>query len=73
MEDVQDQCLGERQERFIQKSLKDFIFQDQQPPPKPSDLFFRQNWGTGGRTSKCPLSGFVMDIPTAHPVEELCR
>ena len=44
MEDASDQCLGERQEKFIQKSLKDIVFQDQQPPPKPSDLFSGQNW-----------------------------
>ena len=45
MEDASDQCLGERQEKFIQKSLKDVVFQDQQPPPNPSDLFSGQNWG----------------------------
>ena len=28
MQDASDQCLGERQEMFIQKLLKDFVFQD---------------------------------------------
>lgn len=40
--------------------------------PFPSDLFSGQNGGTGGKTSKCPLPSFLKDLPTAHPVEEMC-
>lgn len=58
-------------ESFMQKLLKDSVFQDQQGFI-PSDLFSRQNWETGERTSRCPLSGFLKGFLIAHPVE-MCR
>lgn len=67
MEDAPKKCLRGRV-RNVYSEVAERLSQDHQPPI-PSELFSGQNWKTGGRTSRCPLSGFLKSLPTAHLVE----
>ena len=63
MQGASDQCLGERPETFSQKSLEDFVSQDQQPPPPLICPLVRTGewrglpWGHSGRESSCQCRG----------------